>query len=500
MSALNVSQTNGGPAEAVRIPEFTADFFEVKEANAGPLPRPTPIPIPRPYPYPFLFGSRFQIWKQDPSVSGRLGRQLVYIPGMILNGPKDTRIDTQLSGTTPVIRNSNGDFIFAAGTPEADCAHTFAIVRQTLTLAQRARGGTSIPWAWNAGGNTEPIAVFPQGFTGANAYYSRNAKRVTFGYFTPSGWSTPMYTGRSLDIVAHETGHAILDGLKPGWLGYGNPPQTGALHESFGDLCAVFLALSQLDQVEALIAMTRANLHAKNFLAEVAEQFGDALGRPTGLRNADNDLKLSDVSNQVHALSQVFTGGMYDVLADIFAFERNRKRATYGPAHVLLDVSRYVFSLLMEAIMQAPPAGATFTDVVNKMLSVSAANGDPTIYRTFIRNRFSFREVVVSPTPLAETAMAKGAMDLTDETFSDGEDTLKLKPFDKEHASLHASQDRGGCCGTMQLPEYMREQKHLKADLKKLSKEGFVMDDSEILSGEVKALADEFKKLEEQAM
>jgi hypothetical protein len=119
----------------------------------------------------------------------------------------------------------------------------------------------------------------------------------------------------------------VLDGLKPGWLGGTNPPQTGGLHESFGDLTAIFLACSQLDQVEAAVATTKANLHDKNFLAALAEQFGAALGFPQGLRNADNDLKLSQVGNEVHAISQVFTGGIYDVLADIFAFEKNRQAA-----------------------------------------------------------------------------------------------------------------------------------------------------------------------------
>jgi hypothetical protein len=102
----------------------------------------------------------------------------------------------------------------------------------------------------------------------------------------------------------------VLDALQPGWLGLANPPQTGGLHESFGDLTAIFLALSQLDQVEAVIAQTKANLHDKTFLSDLAEEFGLALGRPNGLRNADNDLKLSQVGTEVHAISQVFTGAI----------------------------------------------------------------------------------------------------------------------------------------------------------------------------------------------
>ena len=468
------------------IDEPTAEFFEEVEASerAVPLPRPIPIPIP------WIFGSRFYIWKQDPSV-WRLGRRLTYIPQLVINGPRDARINTQLPGTTPVIRNASGDFIFGTNTPESDCAHTFAVVRQTLTLYERMRGGTRVPWAWNTGGNTDVLTVNPRGFAGANAYYSRNRKALSFGHFTPQGTSNQVYTCRSLDIVAHETGHAILDGLKPGWLGIGNVPQTGGLHESFGDLTSIFLALSQLDQVEAFIAMTNADLHKKNFLARLAEQFGSAMGRPMGLRNADNDLKLSQVSNQVHAISQVFTGGIYDILADIFSFEKNRQRKTKDPAQVLLEVSQHLSRLVLNAIIKSPNVGATYADVVNKMLSQSHSQGDPAIYRTFIRNRFTFRQVVVSPTPLS--AMTSGKIDMENENFIDGEDVHELKIADTNHPSLHASQDRSGCCGTMQAPEYAQDQKKLNSDLKKLSKAGTLISEEDMLADELKELSETFK-------
>ncbi len=433
--------------------EVTAEFFESMESEPAAFPRPNPIPVPIPRPLPLFRGSRFMIWKQEPTVA-TLGRRLFYMPRRILNGPRDARINTRLPGTTPVIRSATGDFIFPANTPEADCAHTFAVVRETLTLYERQGGGTVIPWAWNRNGNTDVLNVLPRGFAGANAFYSRNAKSLKFGYFQPRNSSQTIYTCRSLDIVAHETGHAILDGLKPGWLGYGNPPQTGGLHESFGDLTAIFLALSQLDQVEAVIALTGANLHRKNFLKRLAEQFGLALGRSMGLRNADNDLKLSQVSNEVHAISQVFTGGIYDVLADIFNYERHRQRDTASPARVLLEVSHRLSGLLLDALIQAPDTGATFADVVNRMLQISHANGDPAIYRTFIRNRFTYREVVVSPTPL--TALSQGQIDLANPDFVEGEDVTELDMALPEHPSLIAAQDRSGCCGTMQSPEYLQ--------------------------------------------
>jgi hypothetical protein len=481
-------QQRGRPAAEPVARELSPEFFQRVEARrtATPVPRPVPMPIP----LPLLIGSRFMIWKQDPTVHA-LGRRLTFIPRLVLNGPRDSRITTELAGTTPVNRGTNGDFIFAEGTPEADCAHGYAVVRQTLTLSERARNGTAVPWAWNQGGNTDPLAVFPRGFAGANAFYSRNQKSLKFGFFTPTGAATPVFTGRSLDIVAHETGHAILDGLKPGWLGFGNPPQTGGLHESFGDLIAIFLALSQLDQVEAFIAMTKANLHDKNFLAELAEEFGSALGRPAGLRNADNNLKLSEVSNEVHAISQVFTGGVYDVLADIFAFEKNQQRDTKDPAQVLLEVGQKLFRLVLEALIQAPNVGATYADVVNRMLTISFAQGDPVIYRTFIRNRFTFREVVVSPVPL--TAMATGRMDLADPGFVEGADSTQLEIALPEHASITAPQDRSGCCGTMQLPEYALDQKTLDDNLRRLQQPGQMIAEDELMAAEVASLQQSFR-------
>jgi hypothetical protein len=379
MSAVNLSPSSrvNGPSTRRRDDPMGADFSFLRESlprQAGGLepvisepatdllvrlrasraiPLPTPVPIPTPIPRPLFFGSRFLIWKQDPSV-GALGRRLTYIPTRVLNGPKDRRIETECSGATPVTHDLRGDFIYPAGTAEADCAHTFAVIRETLSMYERAHGGTEIPWAWNTSGNTDPVTAYPRAGVTANAFYSRSQKALKFFYFTPSGASGMIYTCRSLDIVSHETGHAILDGLKPGWLGFNNPPQTGGLHESFGDLSALFLALAQLDQVEALVAMTKANLHAKNFLAALAEQFGTAFGSSIGLRNADNDLKLSQVGNEVHAISQVFTGGIYDVLADIFAFERGQQWKTKDLAQVLLEVAQHLRNLLIAAIVKSP--------------------------------------------------------------------------------------------------------------------------------------------------
>jgi hypothetical protein len=286
-----------------------------------------------------------------------------------------------------------------------------------------------------------------------NAYYSRYEKALKFFSFnkpnTPPGTQI-IYTCRSLDIVAHETGHAILDGLQPGWLGLNNSPQAGGLHESFGDLTAIFLTLSQMDQVEAIIAQTKSNLHDKTFLSDLAEEFGLVLGRPNGLRNADNDLKLSQVGNEVHAISQVFTGAIYDILADIFAFERQPSKK--DDAAVLYEVGQYVWSLVMRAVKSAPSTKPTFAVVANQMMNIAADDGKPVQYRNFIRNRFAVREVIVAPASFTE----------------DHKVGVRFEAFIKDDPD--ARQDRRGCCGTMLLAEFNDANKAMEAEIEELKR------------------------------
>ena len=397
-------------------------------------------------------GSRVLIWKQDPSVS-ELGTRKAFLPGLIVQGPRDARITFGEPGIAQVSPNAFGDFIVSPNTDQFDAVHTFAIVRMTLTMFQRALAvdGTAapLPWQWNSASNTKPLRVYPHGLPNVmNAYYSRSDQALKFGDFIPSGATERVYTCRSLDIVAHETGHAILDGLKPNWLLSNNPPQTGGLHESFGDLTAIFLALSQLDQVEAVIAQTKADLHDKTFLADMAEQFGLALGRPNGLRNADNDIKLSQAGTEVHAISQVFTGAIYDILADIFDHERSPQLE--DDAAVLLRCGDYLCSLVLRALLAAPGRAATYADVANHMLALAQADGR-TAYLEFIRNSFIVREVL--------RAQADGNGE------GDGAPAFAADAVDDEDAV----QDRRACCGTMNHAEYSESDQLFDAEREALA-------------------------------
>ncbi len=371
---------------------------------------------------PSVLGSRTRIWKQDPSVAGISFRD-AYVHTRVEPGPKDTQIE--IAGLPTVTPDANGDFLFDPSSEQMfDAVHTYTVVRQVMTMYQRALG-EKLKWQWNTGANTDPISVFPQAGEAANAFYSRNQKSLKFFFFRPpgSGSNAPfVFTCRSLDIVAHEAGHAVLDAWQPGWITSFHP-QTGGLHESWGDLTSLFLVLSQFDQVEFIIAQTKADLHRKNILSAVAEQFGASLGRPNGLRNADNNLKLGEVTNEVHDISRVFTGAVYDILADAFTGSREpRKR---DDAEVLHEVGRKVATLVFQAIRAAPAANATYRDVAAGMISLAAADaGRYPGYGTFIKNQFELRQVLGTNAVAGPRAVGGFAP------------------------------SRSGCCGTMQHAEY----------------------------------------------
>jgi hypothetical protein len=445
-----VAKNSNGDLPAVpvgMVPTPTREYREHRKARRAVLSAGQPaLPSPNPIPLPINTGTRVLIFKQDPSVK-EIGIRKAFLPGAVMVGPRDGRIRVQ--GMAVVNPNVFGDFIETPGTDAFDAVHAFAIVRQTVNMYQRALGAT-LKWQWNSGSNADPIDVYPHAGVTMNAFYSRSLKALKFFFFDKPGAPSPppqIFTCRSLDIVSHETGHAVLDSLKPNWIMASSTPQTGALHESFGDLTAIFTTLSQFDQVEAIIAQTKARLHDKTFLSDLAEEFGLALGRPNGLRNADNDLKLSQVGTEVHDLSQVFTGGIYDVLADLFVL--NYRLGRDDPAAVLFDTGRYVCSLLLRAIQAAPASNATFADVVNQMLQVTVADGKPQAYRNSIRNQFTRREVVVSPTPLNQDLPANAILEAV------------------SHESLRGAQTRYACCGTMQSLEYAGED--LESELRRLS-------------------------------
>ena len=102
-----------------------------RHAGADGEPAPPPVPLP------FAFGARAPMWKQTRRWA-EIGTRKAFLPGIVLDGPRDARIVSGDPGIAPVSPNAFGDFITTPDSPQFDAVHTFAVVRQTLTTYQRA--------------------------------------------------------------------------------------------------------------------------------------------------------------------------------------------------------------------------------------------------------------------------------------------------------------------------------------------------------------------------
>ena len=129
------------------------------------------------------------------------------------------------------------------------------------------------------------LRCYPHALREANAYYSPEKKALLFGYFpasrTDPGRNLPgglVFTCLSHDVIAHETTHAILDGLHRRYIEPSNPDAL-AFHEAFADIVALFQHFTLPEAVRHQIAKrTRGDLGQQNLLGDLARQFGEAIG------------------------------------------------------------------------------------------------------------------------------------------------------------------------------------------------------------------------------
>jgi hypothetical protein len=189
----------------------------------------------------------------------------------------------------------------------------YAVIMKTIENFERALG-RKILWAENIPahvpgaqadtravlefGFVRRLRVYPHALRQANAFYDPNRKALLFGYFeaNPASPSNPtqaalplpgstVYTCLSHDIVAHETTHAILDGLHRRYID-ATHPDTRAFHEAFADIVALFQHFTFPEVLKHQIAATQGDLKRQNMLGQLAQEFGRATGGYGSLRDA----------------------------------------------------------------------------------------------------------------------------------------------------------------------------------------------------------------------
>ncbi|MET0180340.1 MAG: hypothetical protein ABW194_07655, partial [Novosphingobium sp.] len=158
------------------------------------------------------------------------------------------------------------------GDPNFHAQNVYAVAMRTLGYFERALGRRI---SWSFGGHQLHIA--PHAFAQANAFYSEPDRTLMFGYFR-NGKGEPVFTALSHDIVAHETTHALLDGLRTRYTEPSGPDQA-AFHEGFADIVAVLSVFALEEVVAAAIGEdgTYANDDRRMALVASAKLTPDAL-------------------------------------------------------------------------------------------------------------------------------------------------------------------------------------------------------------------------------
>ena len=160
------------------------------------------------------------------------------------------------------------------------------IIWEPRLLAQEGRYEEYVP----------KLRLYPHAMREANAYYSPLKKAILFGYFssTPADETLHMpdslvFTCLSHDIIAHETTHAILDGIH-NYYNEATNPDVLAFHEAFADIVALFQHFTFPEVLKHQIAKTRGDLGAQNLLGQLAQEFGTAIGDYGSLRDAIGEI------------------------------------------------------------------------------------------------------------------------------------------------------------------------------------------------------------------
>ncbi|HSE37786.1 MAG TPA: S8 family serine peptidase [Blastocatellia bacterium] len=185
------------------------------------------------------------------------------------------------------------------GNPQFHQQMVYAVAMKTIEHFERALGR---PVLWRPrpnpnkpsddSGFVKQLRVRPHALRQANAFYSPQEVALQFGYFEASaddpGEHMPgsrVYSCLSHDIIAHETTHAILDGMHRRFNEPTNLDILG-LHEGFADIVALMQHFTIPEVLRHEISRTRGNIEAESMLGSLAVQFGYATGGRAALRNA----------------------------------------------------------------------------------------------------------------------------------------------------------------------------------------------------------------------
>jgi hypothetical protein len=270
----------------------------------------------------------------------------------------------------------------------------WAVVQRALDFFESGFAlGRPIPWAFDG----SRLIIVPHAGPGENAYYDRQSKSLQFYYYDRE--EKRNYTCLSTDIINHEFGHAVLDGIRPHFI-EAVFPETAAFHEFVGDLAAILILLRNTDFRRHLVDETGGDLSEESTLTAIAEQFGKTVKGKPYLRSARNKRTMKDVANdqRPHFMSEVLTGAMFEIttrLSKYYLRQRDDKEANRAPDAFWYAIQR-MQGVAIQPLDLLPPVDVTFRDYALAVLRTDeiANPTDPDDYRGTMLDVFIERGIL----------------------------------------------------------------------------------------------------------
>lgn len=240
----------------------------------------------------------------------------------------------------------------------------FGTVYRTIGMFEEPDAlGRAIEWAFDG----PQLLVVPRAGEWANAFYDRRSRSLQFFWFgSVQDPSKTIFTSHSQDIVAHETAHAVLDGIAPD-LYHATLPQSLAIHEAVADVAALLVSFRSRALTRAVLDSTGGSIQDSNAFNSIASEFGreldstrDYLRSLLNLKSLEPEEWQEGVDeSSPHDMSQVLSGALYTVMVQIheslksdMAMEQLKESNVVEPAEAAAQLRKQGVEL------EAAPGGA----------------------------------------------------------------------------------------------------------------------------------------------
>jgi hypothetical protein len=343
----------------------------------------------------------YRVVALDPSVRGADGDVLtaiIEIPNEALapgpSGPRVRVVDYDASNRIlyrPASYPAN-DPLTVVSNPEKDrsfqARNAYAIVMRVLARFEHALG-RRVRWGFPG----HQLTIAPHAFQDLNAFYSREDCAIFFGYYP--GETGMVFTCLSHEVVAHETAHALVDGLRGGYLRPSSPDQA-AFHEGFADIVALFSVLSLREVVSAGLdlatsgdsdyvksSMLTEKALKQGVLLGLAKQVGETMNGTHGMalrRSVElpvsAKLAASEEFSECHRRGELLVAAVLGAFLkvwkrriDLFGKLKGDMVSRTGVVDAAVETAGHLLTTAILSLDYCPPTDLLFSDFLSAMLT-----------------------------------------------------------------------------------------------------------------------------------